>query len=471
MSLASVYCDRTKPLNHLFLGYAGSAFSIRPPLWSWSSSSCSQPTFSLIFRSSRTFESLLRPSETCLGEAFVSGELDVEGDIFAAFGVAEWLFDRHIGLRDRILAELHHDSLALAKWLTKGPKHSRRRDAASISHHYDLPVEFYEPWLGPTLLYSAAYFRDSSTDLDAAQMDKLDLICRKLDLQPGDRFMDIGCGWGSLAISAASIYEAQVRGITVSKRQARVAAQRISEAELGDRCFVEYRGYRDALDLPLRYDKLASIGMFEHVGVKNLPGYFRIALNLLAPGGLFLNSGIVRAAESPRRKQSFIDQYVFPDGELPTLTESLRAAEGSGFEIRDVESLREHYARTLRLWVRNLQERSSGLLQTVSERTLRTWLLYMAGSAAAFERGDISVCQVLLLRRHPGHKAELRTRENWYAGHRAESSHSTPTIEVFARKNGVRKAVGSHHGEIIGNRPRYLPCARFQVDSHQRPQR
>jgi cyclopropane-fatty-acyl-phospholipid synthase len=306
--------------------------------------------------------------------------------------------------------------------LTKGRKHSRRRDAASIRYHYDLPVEFYEPWLGPTLLYSSAYFRNPANGLDAAQMDKLDLICRKLDLHPGDCFLDIGCGWGSLPIHATSRYGARARGITISRDQARVAARKISNAHLGDLCFVENRDYRDALSLPWRFDKIASIGMFEHVGVKNLPNYFRVALDLLKPGGRFLTSGIVRSTASPRRGDSFIDQYVFPDGELPTLTELLRAAEESGFEIRDVESLREHYARTLRLWVTNLREHTACLLQTVSERTLRTWLLYMAGSAAAFERGDISVYQVLLRRPCAEHNIELSTREHWYVNSQPKSN-------------------------------------------------
>jgi len=201
-----------------------------------------------------------------------------------------------------------------------------------------------------------------------------------------------------------------------------VAARRISDAHLGDLCFVENRDYRDALRLPWRFDKIASIGTFEHVGVKNLSNYFRVVLDLLKPRGAFLNSGIVRSADSPRRKDSFIDQYVFPDGELPTLTQMLCAAEEAGFEIRDVESFREHYARTLRLWVTNLQEHAADLLQTASERTLRTWLLYMAGSAAAFERGDISVYQVLLCSPRHGHNMELSTRELWYANCQPESN-------------------------------------------------
>lgn len=421
MSLASDYSRRINLLNNLFHGYAGPAFTIRFPMWTWHSVSSGQPVFSLVFSNSDIFDKLLKPSETSLGEAFVSGELDVDGDMFSAFDVGEWLLNQHMGMGSRIGAELYRDCFRVLNLLTRGRKHSRERDADSIARHYDLPVEFYAPWLGPTLLYSSAYFRDPTEALDAAQADKLDLICRKLDLQPGDRFMDIGCGWGSLAIHAASMYGAQTRGITVSRSQARVAARRISEAHLGQRCFVEYRDYRDAPDLPWRFEKLASIGMFEHVGVENLENYFRVAFDLLNPGGLFLNSGIVRASDSPRRKQSFIDQYVFPDGELPTLAEAIRAAEEAGFEVRDVESLREHYALTLRRWVWNLQGRASELLQSVSERTLRIWLLYMAGSAAAFERGDISACQILLRRRNTEHNAELCTRETWYVNGQSEA--------------------------------------------------
>jgi cyclopropane-fatty-acyl-phospholipid synthase len=415
MALADDYSKRNRQLNHLFSGYDGPPFAIRLPAWTWQCAPSAEPAFSLNIRTSETFRQLMQPSETALGEAFIAGDLDVDGDLFSAFDVAEWLLNRPMGVGSRIAAELYRDCCALADLCARGRKHSRQRDAASIARHYDLPVEFYAPWLGPTLLYSSAYFRDPTKGLDAAQTDKLDLICRKLDLQPDDRLMDIGCGWGSLAIHAASVYRANTRGITVSRSQAQVAAQRIAQAHLGGLCSVEYRDYRDVLDLPCRFDKLSSIGMFEHVGVKRLPGYFRIAFDLLKPGGLFLNSGIVRAADSPRRKQSFIDRYVFPDGELPTLTQAIGAAERAGFEIRDVESLREHYALTLRLWVANLQEQSAALLLTVPERTLRTWLLYMAGSVAAFERGDISVCQILLHRRSRGQSAELCTRENWYA--------------------------------------------------------
>jgi cyclopropane-fatty-acyl-phospholipid synthase len=422
MSLACACSDQARLLNHLFHGYAGPPFSIRFPFWTWHSAGSQQPVFSLVLRSSDTFDKLMRPSETGLGEAFISGDPDVEGDIFSAFAMAEWLLHRRTGLRYRILGELYDGCRAARTWLAGGPKHSRQRDAASIAQHYDLPVEFYEPWLGPTLLYSSAYFRNRAESLDQAQIHKLDLICRKLDLHPGDHFMDIGCGWGSLAIHAASRYRAQTQAITISRSQERVAARRVSKACLGERCIVEYRDYRDTRNLRCAFDKLASIGMFEHVGVSNLQNYFRAALELLRPGGLFLNSGIVRAHDSPRRKQSFIDRYVFPDGELPTLAQAVQAAEEAGFEVRDVESLREHYAVTLRRWVGNLQQSSTELLKTVSERTFRTWLLYMAGSAAAFERGDISVYQLLLRRPDREHNAQLFTRASWYANNPSESS-------------------------------------------------
>jgi cyclopropane-fatty-acyl-phospholipid synthase len=421
VSIASDYSRCIRLLNELFRGYNGPAFAIHFPLGTWHSAGSRQPAFSLGFRSLEAIGGLVQPSESALGEAFISGDLDVEGDIFATFDAIEWLLGRHAGIGNRILAGFYSRCFAALNLLARGRKHSQRRDAASISHHYDLPVEFFEPWLGPTLLYSAGYFRDAANGLDTAQTDKLDLICRKLDLHAGDHFMDIGCGWGGLAIYAASRYGAQTRGITISKSQAGVAARRIAETHLDDLCFVEYRDYRDAPSLPWRFDKLASIGMFEHVGIKKLPGYFRIAFDLLQSGGAFLISGIVRAADSPHRKQSFIDQYVFPDGELPTLTEELRAAEEAGFEVRDVESLREHYAQTLRLWVRNLQQHATELRHIVPERTLRIWLLYMAGSAAAFERGEISVCQILL--RKPGHTAKLHTREDWYAKREAAGIH------------------------------------------------
>ena len=416
MSLALVFSERTRVLNALFLGYSGPPFAICVPTWTWHSTPSAKPIFSLIFKTPEALRVLMEsPTEITLGEAFISGELDVEGDLFSVFAVAEYLLTSPMSWRLRLLQRLSLTYSELSNWFVRGSRHSPQRDASSIGYHYDLPVTFYEPWLGPTLLYSAAYFRDPSDGLDKAQQNKLDLICRKLGLQRGDQFIDIGCGWGSLPLYAASQYGAEACGITISQQQAKVASSRIADAHLPTRCSVEVRDYRDALHLSERFDKMASIGMFEHVGLKKLREYFRITYELLKPGGVFLASGILRSYNSPGRNNSFIDRFVFPDGELPTLSEILRKAEAAGFEVRDVENLREHYAQTLRLWVRNLKEQASTLLQTVSERTFRIWLLYMAGSAAAFERGDISVCQILLHRPDRSGASTLRTREDWYA--------------------------------------------------------
>lgn len=240
------------------------------------------------------------------------------------------------------------------------------------------------------------------------------MICRKLRLQPLERFLDIGCGWGSLILHAVSAHHVHGLGITLSEQQATAAQRRIEESGLNRSCAVELRDYRDCSHLHGSFNKIASVGMFEHVGLENLPEYFRIAHQLLRPGGVFLNHGIARFQLSPVRKSSFIDQHVFPDGKLVTLWQVIHAAEGAGLEVRDVEDLREHYELTLRLWVKGLQDNAATLLRYVPETTYRIWLLYMAGSAAAFHRGDIAVYQVLLSRPDCGHSGLPLVREDWY---------------------------------------------------------
>jgi cyclopropane-fatty-acyl-phospholipid synthase len=331
----------------------------------------------------------------------------------------------------------------IAEWWNHGSPHSLARDRSAISHHYDQPVDFFRPWLGDSLVYSCAYFRSPDDDLATAQANKLELVCRKLRLKPLERFLDIGCGWGSLVLHAASYHHVEAQGITISQEQAAVAAARIrtAEAEAALHCNAELLDYRHAPGRFLAFDKVASLGMFEHVGMKNLPRYFRTVYDLLRPCGLFLNHGIAKTqiaapAEDPdkalftrsiqsflnqmpqlRRAQnsSFIDKYVFPDGELVTISEAMQAAESAGFEVRDVENLREHYELTLRAWVDGLQKNAGQLLKQVSETTYRTWLLYMAGSAAAFHRGDIAVYQALLSRPERGVSGLPLTREDWYA--------------------------------------------------------
>jgi cyclopropane-fatty-acyl-phospholipid synthase len=248
-----------------------------------------------------------------------------------------------------------------------------------------------------------------------AQEQKLELICQKLRLQPGERFLDIGCGWGSLVLHAAGRCGAHAQGITLSRQQAETAQRRIEQARLQQQCAVDLRDYRGLEGAEQPFDKIASVGMFEHVGLKNLPQYFGIVHRLLRPGGVFLNHGIARSALSPIREKSFIGRYVFPGGRLVTLPQALSAAESQGLEVRDVENLREHYDLTLQRWVEGLRRNADTLLQHVSKVTYRIWLLYMAGSAAAFRRGDIGVYQVLFSRPDRGKSGLPLTRDDWYA--------------------------------------------------------
>jgi cyclopropane-fatty-acyl-phospholipid synthase len=272
------------------------------------------------------------------------------------------------------------------------------RDRQAVTYHYDVSNDFYALWLDRRMVYSCAYFQAPDDDLDTAQKRKLDYICRKLRLKPGQRLLDIGCGWGGLVLYAAQHYDVDATGITISGPQAALANERIAAAGLSEHCRVEARDYRELDDLQ-DYDALVSVGMFEHVGAAVLPAYFAQAGRLLKPGGVFLNHGIAnRATDAPQRAPGFSDAYVFPDGELTPINVSLRAAEEAGFEVRDVESLREHYALTLRHWVRRLEAQHDQALKFVDEPTYRVWRLFMSGSAHGFASGRLNVYQALLAR-------------------------------------------------------------------------
>lgn len=403
-------------LSDLFQSYDGPAFRIR--LWDGSEwHSAREPSVCMLVVNSPDVIATIGGSadEVTLGEAFIHKDLDVEGDLISAFSIAEYLMRRRHTLRQRAVEAVLASTVNLKRSLSHGLKHSMTRDQASISYHYDQPVEFYRPWLGKTLAYSCAYFRSGEEDLDTAQVQKLELICRKLRLRRGERFLDIGCGWGSLILHAAQRHGADAYGITLSEQQRAVADRRIRESRLDGRCKVEHRDYRNCEDLRESFDKIASIGMFEHVGLPNLPRYFSVVRRLLKPGGTFLNHGIARSCWSPPRKRSFIDRYVFPDGRLVTLTQAINAAECAGLEVRDVENLREHYDLTLRKWVDGLWQNRDELLKIVPETTYRIWLLYTAGCAAAFRRGDIAVNQLVLSRLDRGRSGSPLSREDWYA--------------------------------------------------------
>ena len=363
--------------------------------------------------------------EVSMAEAYLYDDMDLEGDAEAIFSAADGLligtdWRAKVGLASRLLRlpgeKRSRDDRRGAADL-QGEQHCIDRDRQAIAYHYDVSNDFYSLWLDERMVYSCAYFRSPDDDLDTAQTNKLDHICRKLRLQPGQRMLDIGCGWGGLLIYAAQEYGVEGIGITLSEPQAELANSRIADACLEGRCRVEIRDYRE-MGEEESFDALVSVGMFEHVGERLLPEYFGQACRLLRPGGLFMNHGIAHTVtDREPRGRSFTQTYVFPDGELVPISVSLKAAEEAGFEVRDVESLREHYARTLRHWVRRLEKRHEEALQFVSEPVYRVWRLYMSGSAHGFAVAKTNLYQSLLVKRAPdGSSGMPLTRADWYRG-------------------------------------------------------
>jgi cyclopropane-fatty-acyl-phospholipid synthase len=385
--------------------------------------SAGDPRATLVLNDPGALRTMLEtPSDLLLGEMYIFDDIDVEGDIESIFPAIDRLFEHRLGVADRLrcaslVRRLPQSGSACRdhhRTQLHGAPHSRQRDARAIRHHYDVSNEFFALWLDRRMVYSCAYFEQASDTLDQAQEQKLDYICRKLRLKQGDRLLDIGCGWGALILHAARKYGAQALGITLSKRQADLANEHLQAEGVADRCRVEVCDYRD-LDQAESFDKLVSVGMFEHVGEKMLPEYFRQAWRLLVPGGAFLNHGIARNLHHPYRGPSFIAQYVFPDGELVPISTALRIAEDTGWEVRDLESLREHYARTLRLWVQRLEQHAAQACQVVDEVTYRIWRLYMAGGAHRFRAGWLNLYQALLVKPDRGNSRLPLTRADWYS--------------------------------------------------------
>jgi len=293
---------------------------------------------------------------------------------------------------------------------------SKRRDAQAIAHHYDVSNDFYALFLDPLMLYTCAYYREPDGKLEQAQEDKVDLVCRKLRLKPGETLLDIGCGWGGLSIWAAQHYDVTAHGVTLSRAQADYAAARIQAAGLQERCRVEYLDYRD-LPASAHYDKIAAVGVIEHVGIANYPAFFGSVRARLNDGGLYLNHGIVHEFHwKPTSQTEFLYRHVFPNGDLAGFSETVTEMERAGFEIMDVEGLRLHYARTCRHWVERLRERAADAVALVGERIYRTWLLYLTCSSVAFEAGSIGLYQVLM-RKHGDSTIDRgpRTREPLYS--------------------------------------------------------
>jgi cyclopropane-fatty-acyl-phospholipid synthase len=358
-------------------------------------------------------------SEVSLSEAYIYGQFDIEGDIQAVSPLADYLLNKRWSLKDKLRLSklvlglpLHASAQSSAVEL-RGPLHSQQRDRQAVTYHYDLSNDFYALWLDRNLVYSCAFFQKSDDDLDTAQEQKLDYICRKLRLRPGDRLLDIGCGWGGLIIHAARHYGVRALGITVSERQVDFARRRIEQGGLSQRCEVRLLDYRE-IDEPGAYDKLVSVGMVEHVGKAKLPEYFERAFRLLRPGGVFMNHGIGGAGNRPAPQQpTFTDVYVFPDGELVPIAAMLDAAEKSGFEVRDVENLREHYALTLQHWLRRLEAHAEEARRITGEVKYRIWRLYLAGSWHYFRTGKLDVYQALLVKNDRGQSGLPLTRNDW----------------------------------------------------------
>jgi cyclopropane-fatty-acyl-phospholipid synthase len=371
---------------------------------------------------------LTHPGELGLARAYVAGDIDVDGDLDPLFELNPPPL-RHLLNANNLRSLLSVVGASAIKPLTppsietrpRGAIHSKSRDRQAVTHHYDVSNHFYEMVLGPSMTYSCAVFATPEDTLEQAQARKVDLVARKLNLQPGDRLLDIGCGWGAMGIHAARHYGARVVGVTLSQPQQRYATEQARLAGVSDLVDFRVQDFRDINDEP--FDAISSIGMSEHVGRKSLSSYSQIIWDLLRPGGRFLNHAIgkpvsfdddpqpSRASEVSRQVQialgmrgpskngsQFIERYVFPDGELHEVGTLVSTFQTHGFEVRHLESLREHYALTLRRWVDNLVKRFDEASDEVGAQRARVWRLYMAGSAVGFERHHLEIHQILSVR-------------------------------------------------------------------------
>jgi cyclopropane-fatty-acyl-phospholipid synthase len=370
--------DDALPLRVVF--WDGEAFDFAP-----------EPKIAVELRTPRLLRLFLAGDMAGLAAAYVGGDIAVDGrpeDIIPiGIAIAERLGKSRVAARIAPLLRFR--------------RHSRRCDAANVRYHYDVSDAFYALWLDRQMIYSCAYFETGDETLDTAQEQKLDHLCRKLRLRPGERLLDIGCGWGGLVRWAASRYGVEARGITLSPNQAAYAHRRIADEGLADRATVRCADYRD-IEAVAGFDKIVSVGMYEHVGLANLPRYFEVIARQLKAGGLALNHGITSGDRDGRTQGppggEFIDRFVFPGGELPHISRVLYDIAGAGLEPIDVEDLRPHYPQTLLRWVERLERRRDEAVAAAGEERYRIWRMYMTGMAYAFDRGWLSVAQVLAVK-------------------------------------------------------------------------
>ena len=361
------------------------------------------------------------PGDVGIARAYVVGDIRIEGDIYQALELRHALPEgklRASQIRSLVqqvklqnLRRLPPPSEEYHGWIRS---HTRRSDASAISHHYDVSNEFYRLVLGQSLTYSCAVFDSPGDSLEQAQENKHELICTKLDLQPGMRLLDVGCGWGSMVLHAVKHHDVTAVAATISQNQAALAEKRVAAEGLADKIEVRLQDYRDVDDGP--FDAISSIGMFEHVGLKRLEQYFAKMVDLLEPSGRLLNHAISRTESGRRsliRRRDFIQRYVFPDGELHEVGSIVTALQDAGLEVRHVENLREHYALTLRRWVANLEENWESVVREVGEARARIWHLYMAASAVNFEDNHLHIDQVVAVKTPSSGRASVPLRPVW----------------------------------------------------------
>ena len=412
-------------LHDLFDTYHPRNFAVR--LWdgtTWEPEAGQPVRFTLVLQHPGALRSMfLPPTDLNLGEAYIYNDFDIEGDLEAVAPVAYHFIRRPWSETEQLRYGMRLLSLPVVERSVppayasniEGALHTLETDRQAAVFHYDRSNDFYKLWLDRRMVYTCAYFSKPDDSIDVAQERKLNYICRKLRLRPGERVLDIGCGWGGFIIYAAQHYGVEAVGITLSQQQAELARERIKEAGLEGRCRVDICDYREVQDYGT-YDKLVSIGMFEQIGEEMLATYFKQAWQLLRPDGIFLNHGMsLHSLAAKPREPSFIHRYAFPSADLFSLPTTLQAAENNGFEVRDVESLREHYVYTLRNWARRLEANADEVKRLTDEVTYRIWRLYISVSIHHFKIGSYNLHQTLLVKPDEGRSGLPLTREDWYA--------------------------------------------------------